>query len=313
MAYKKTGQFIAQYETIALFLKQYSITNFTYSKAKKGIENTTLIINTNTKKYVLRIYRYAHKNDDEILLELGFMHELKLRSLPVPTIYSNIAGKLLTHESINGLDWQAILMEFCEGYHADTYTNGLIVDFATRQANMHIAGIDFASNNTTQQKITELVETEFIHLIPQKSLNEKGTKALIERAESFKVSMSLDLPYGYSHFDFDIENVLVDNSDHIKAILDFDDIRYGPLVMCLAYTLWQVLFSTDSPKMVQDYLKSYEKIRPLDANELMAIAPIMLFRHYVLASLTQIRNELIGEKLERYLKIEKFLKQVSYS
>jgi len=313
MAYKKTGQFIAKYETVALFLKQYSITNFTYSKAKTGIENTTLIINTHTKKYVLRIYRYEHKSDNDILLELGFMHELELKSLPVPKVYTNIAGELITHESVNGLVWQAILMEYCEGHHADTYTNGLINDFATRQANMHITGIDYASNNSTQQKITELVETEFTHLIPQKSLVVKSKKALIERAGSFKVSLSPDLPYGYSHFDFDVENVLVDDSDHIKAILDFDDMSYGPLVMCLAYTLWQVLISTDSPEMVEDYIKSYEKIRPLDANEREAIAPIMLFRHYVLASLMQLHNQLVDEELELYLRIEKFLKLVSYS
>ena len=42
------------------------------------------------------------------------------------------------------------------------------------------------------------------------------------------------------------------------------------------------------------------------------IARIMLFRHYVIASLVLLRNDLNREELELYLKIEKYLKQADF-
>jgi Ser/Thr protein kinase RdoA (MazF antagonist) len=69
---------------------------------------------------------------------------------------------------------------------------------------------------------------------------------------------------GLSHFDFDIDNVLTKN-DHVTAILDFGDIECMPLVVCLGYTLWDVLCEEGgSPALVARYLQKYQAVRQLN-------------------------------------------------
>ncbi len=311
MAYKKTGQFLAEHMTVADFLKQYAITDFTFLKAPTGIENTTLIITTKINKYILRIYRYGHKKEDEILLELGFMHKLRSAKLPVPEVILNTSNKLITTRTENGLVWHAILMEFISGHHADNYSPGIIKEFAMNQAKMHLIGIEAASELFPPSKISQLKETEFIHLLPSSSMTNQKIRKLIERARDYRLEFSDKLSFGYSHFDYDIENTLVDDDNHLKAILDFDDLQYAPVVMCLAYTLWHVLIVTDSPESVRRYINAYESIRSLSNEEKKIIPSIMLFRHYVLASLTLLRGELDAQ-LDYYLRLEKFIQTVKY-
>jgi fatty-acyl-CoA synthase/long-chain acyl-CoA synthetase len=57
---------------------------------------------------------------------------------------------------------------------------------------------------------------------------------------AFVVELDDSLPKGLSHFDFDIDNILTKN-DRVTAILDFGDMECLPLVVCLGYTLWDVL------------------------------------------------------------------------
>ena len=77
--------------------------------------------------------------------------------------------------------------------------------------------------------------------------------------------------------------------------------------------LGAVLITSDDPETIEEYLKVYQEIRPLSDQELASIAPIMLFRHYVLASLELLRGDLDEENLALYLKYEDFLSKQTYS
>src|SRR5438067_557633 len=84
------------------------------------------------------------------------------------------------------------------------------------------------------------------------------------RVKAFIVELHDSLPKGLSHFDFDIENILTKH-DGVTAILDFGDMECMPLVVCLGYTLWDVLFEKGgSPEMVTRYVQTYQGVRQLN-------------------------------------------------
>src|SRR5205823_589663 len=92
------------------------------------------------------------------------------------------------------------------------------------------------------------------------------------------------LPNGLSHFDLDIENILTKH-DRVTAILDFGDIECMALVVCLGYTLWDVLFEKGgSPELVTRYLQKYQGVRQLNQSEQDVLLRIILFRHYVITT-----------------------------
>lgn len=70
----------------------------------------------------------------------------------------------------------------------------------------------------------------------------KKPLAVILRITNHIVKLPAALPCGYSHLDFDMGNILVDEQNNLSAILDFDDLQYAPLVICfgLCYSGLQV-------------------------------------------------------------------------
>jgi Ser/Thr protein kinase RdoA (MazF antagonist) len=92
------------------------------------------------------------------------------------------------------------------------------------------------------------------------------------------------LPKGLSHFDFDIDNILTQN-ERVTAILDFGDLECMPVVVCLGYTLWDVLFEEGgSPAAVTRYVQQYQELRHLHQHEKEVLREIILFRHYVITT-----------------------------
>lgn len=126
----------------------------------------------------------------------------------------------------------------------------------------------------------------------------------IERIVNYTVKLSMELPCGYSHFDFDMGNVLVDDQNNLSAILDFDDMQYAPLVICLSYTLWSILYETGNDELVAQYLADYQKQRPLTELEKEYLPKIMLFRHYVITALKILNGHTSSENAERYENLE---------
>jgi Ser/Thr protein kinase RdoA (MazF antagonist) len=310
MTYKKSGQFGADRTAVAAALRPYGITKFAFVAATRGIENTTLIITLpDASQRVLRVYRLGKKSDADILLELAFMQELREHGLPIPAIAPSQSGELLGHVDAGDEQWQCVLMEYLGGHHTKHYSPVLIEELARYQAHMHQLGAIWA---TTQPPgtpmISELTETEFVPLVAVSHIPDPALRAFIERAAAYRFALPDDLPHGYSHFDYDSGNVLVDESGHVTGILDFDDMRYAPLVMCLAYSLWDVRRRNPSSTIdMEAYLHTYQQLRPLTVAERTSLASIMLLRHYAIGALKVLSSSMDAEVLRDFLHIEQRL------
>ena len=58
-----------------------------------------------------------------------------------------------------------------------------------------------------------------------------------------------------------------------------------PLIVCLGYTLWDVLFENGgSPASVARYLQKYQGVRQLNQSEKEVLPQIILFRHYIITA-----------------------------
>jgi len=297
MAYKKTGQFTATKQTLQKIVSLYGYSEFSFTVPDSGIENSTFIIKS-TVTFVLRIYRLAKKNDSDILREIDFMQTLRCNDILVPRILRNTSQEHLTKVIIDGKEWSAIAMEYVSGHHPSEYKLRVIDQLASSQAAMHQLGIKYASEVGGKPQL-KLQPGEFTDHIDDSTLKNDHIKALIHRVRGYSVLLDKDLAYGYVHNDFDIENTLFDSKDNLVSILDFDDLVVAPVVVCLAFSLWSVLFETTNMRSVRNYLATYTQTRKISALEQLYIPRILLFRHYAISSLLVLN----GEMDDKHLKI----------
>lgn len=269
-------------EAIASILSAYSILDFSFEPINEGIANVSIIIKTEKKKYVLRIYAQNKKSDEDIALEIKFQDYLRAHGIPIPAIYPNKKGNELNIAEIGGKRWQTILMEFVEGKSVTTGSSPrLIANLASLQAKMHLLGIAFVRDvGALRNSLTELRDSlaKKIEIIPAA---DSEVSDLVERIRAYHYSLSPELPCGYNHLDIDFDGNVLTKDDRVSAIVDFDDLQYSPAIVCLGYSIWSI-FDDEGLEAARLYLQEYEKLRPLIPLEREALPHILFFRNYVI-------------------------------
>lgn len=219
-------------------LGRYGIIDFTSQPMQNGSHNFTFLISAGQSKYILRIYRPGVYHDGEIEQEIHFMDYLTLRNIPTPHVVTTRHGKKLGTYSHSGKNWQFLLMQFVEGNHPSLYSSELLKNMAGQQARLHVEGLLYARANPMHRRHESL---------PLR-LRQGVLRALT--------------PAGFSHFDYDASNILV-SQEQILCVLDFEGMRFGPLVACIYFTLAQIYKQHADPTLIQDYLSTYEATRKL--------------------------------------------------
>lgn len=287
---------------LAEILNSYGLELVNYIEASTGIENRTIIVNTNRGKYVIRVYRSDKKTDQSVLAELDYTNYLRNHAIPVPNILDDISGQQLTRLVFDNQSWQIIVMDFHDGSHAKSYTDRLISQMATIQANMHILSGSYPTDSLPLEELTILRETYFTEQIKHKEITNTKLREFLYRAERYTLELSSDLPRGLCHLDYDKENLLSRNGA-VLAVLDFDDLAVAPFIVCLAYTLCHIQTESGAAAVTQ-YLADYEATRKLSDLELEYLKPIMLFRHYMISALQVLNGHTSDREIDHYLILE---------
>jgi Ser/Thr protein kinase RdoA (MazF antagonist) len=276
--------FVPSQKNVRAILTRYNLPLTRFLHATHGIENLTLLVWSQRKKYVLRVYPQKKKSDADILLELDFMSHLRNNGLPLPAIISSSDNQPLVVCELDHNKWQSVLMEHAQGAHPEAFTPALLDHMAPLQARMHTLGEQYANTHNMKSGRAALRETSVTDELLKNTAQESSLRTFLERVNAFVVELDDSLPKGLSHFDYDIENILTKN-DRVTAILDFGDMECMPLVVCLGYTLWDVLFEKGgSPELVARYLQNYQEVRQLNQREQEVLREIILFRHYVITT-----------------------------
>jgi len=269
--------FVPSKKNVHDILARYNLPLTRFEHATSGIENLTLIVWSQRKKYVLRVYPQNKKSDADVLLELDFMSHLRKNGLPLPAIIPSSDNQPLVICEFSNKKWQSILMEHAQGTHLKAYTPALLDSMAILQARMHNIGEQYAKTHNIPSGRSALRETYV-------TTGDSYFQDFLKRVSSFVVELNDSLPTGLSHFDYDIDNLLAKNN-RITAILDFGDIACMPLVVCLGYTLWDILFEEGgSLDLVVRYLQKYQEVRQLNQSEKDVLLQTILFRHYVITT-----------------------------
>ena len=295
-------QFNSDFQSVASLLRNYSLELKTYAAATSGIENTTLIASSDAGKCVVRIYRLGKKSKNEITVELDFMEHLLSGGVKVPRILHNTQGTSITEFEQRGAKWQAIVMDYIAGQHADIYTTKLLIGMAQTQARMHVLSSDYVAPADAAAEDDTLREQFFLPQIDVRTITDGSLRSFLQRATDYCVPLDTSLPRGLCHLDYDKDNIIA-NNDAIAAVLDFDDLAMAPFVVCLGYTLWHVR-RYGSKKMAELYIEEYEKIRQLSSLEKSYICKVMLFRHYMISDLKILNGHTNEQEVADYIALE---------
>lgn len=268
-------------ETLATILSVYDIQNFTFMPINEGIANSSARIESEGKKYVARVYAQG-KNDADILFEISFQDYLREHSIPIPVIYKNKDGNELTITEIDGKRWQIILMNFIEGQSVTIKPSyELITELATLQAKMHLLGLEFAKNSSKPKKLWADLHDSLAPKVESTNVGGKEVQDLIQRIKTYSYPLKSNLPYGYNHLDIDFDGNVLTKDNRVSGIVDFEDLQYSPTIVCLGYSLWNIL-DDEGVDAMRHYLKEYKKMRSLTSVEYEALPNVILFRNYVM-------------------------------
>jgi Ser/Thr protein kinase RdoA (MazF antagonist) len=296
---------------VRAILARYTMPLTRFAQATSGVENLTLIVWSERKTYVLRVYPQQTKSDAAILRELDFMAHLRTSGLPVPAIRSSSDSQPFVVCEFGNQQWQSVLMEHARGAHPTAYTPALLDELARLHARMHILGEQYAATHTIPRGRGALRATDGTTELLKKRVRANSVRDFLMRVTSFVVELDDSLPTGLCHLDYDIENVLTKN-DGVTAILDFGDMECMPLVVCLGYTLCDVLFETGgSPELVARYVQQYQQVRQLNHREKAVVRQIMLFRHYMITAVDIQFSNISHTDVENAIQQEQYLRNVA--
>ncbi len=268
-------------DILAGLLVAYDISDFTFEPISEGIANSSARVESGGRKYVVRVYAQG-KNDDDILFEINFQDYLRAHGIPIPMIHKSNDGKELIIAEVGHKRWQAILMDFVEGQSVTTRPSyELIAELAHLQAKMHLLGMEFVKSTAAPKKIWPDLHDSLAAKVENTSVGGQEVQALLQRIKAYRYLLSPDLAYGYNHLDIDFDGNVLTKDNRVSGIVDFDDLQYSPVIVCLGYSLWNIL-DDEGIDAMKHYLKEYEKVRPLNSLEYEALPNVVFFRNYVI-------------------------------
>ncbi|HUD11153.1 MAG TPA: phosphotransferase [Candidatus Saccharimonadia bacterium] len=219
-----------------------------------GDRSGTVVVTAGHEKYVLKMYSIQKRQRAQLEQELEFTRMLLENGVPAPRVLANSADEKISQVSVDGAEWLGVLMRYEPGIHPETYSEALLGNMAHIQGRIHRIGAEFAGNIT-------------------------NSKSLKSSSHSMGSSLVRYAPKGVSHFDYYRGNLLA-TDDIISCVIDFEGMRYDPLVVCIFFTLTTLYQDPSDAKKLQVYLKSYQDVRPLNWMEkrVIQIALALRFR-----------------------------------
>jgi O-antigen/teichoic acid export membrane protein/Ser/Thr protein kinase RdoA (MazF antagonist) len=236
---------------VSRLLSQYKLDGATFESIDPGTAGSTVTVCHRGQKYVLKIYQGSDQTADHLGRELKFTNFLTARDMPVPRTIDTAKGHSYAHARANGCNWYSVLMHFEQGRHPETYSRRLLRDMARVQAGIHVAGAAYAGDNTADAKLLT--------------------------GHTLKSRLLKFAPKGLGHFDFDGTNLLAKNG-WVSCVLDFEGVRYDPLVVCVIFTLSRLYSYQRNSSELGEYLDSYQTVRPLNFVEKLAIRAALTLR-----------------------------------
>jgi Ser/Thr protein kinase RdoA (MazF antagonist) len=247
--------------------------------AKSGSGATTLLLRTDEGPAVMKIYREWGQAAENVRRRYEFVQFLRSRRLPVPRVFADRSGELLSSFSTDSGPWMYVLMERLQGRPHRYAEVAFLPAIARLQAALHRASASYnrytpgsADPEFMLEYFGKLCRRVKRHLhklaVPEIFLHaaEDVHQVLTKSFQSLR-----QLPSGLVHGDYDSHNILV-RSGKVAGIYDFDNLGDDPFIADLGSSLsWFCSRQGWDDGLVSRYLTAYRRVRPISLPEFRAL------------------------------------------
>lgn len=247
---------------------------------KMGAENTTVLLEGSFGHAVLRVWgerhsRMGQRQTGDILDELDFMEACRAQRLPIPAVYTSLAGR--TFEVLpDGRKFG--IMEYVKGEEPARFTQSMITELAQAVAAMNTLGqtYNYPEPRSFKGTIVDLA-WERIEEYRKKGNNDPFVEYLANRLERGVSHVDLSaVPKGPIHGDIMYQNIKY-MGEHLNGVFDFDDCRESYFIEDITKVFFFAIEDPDHCVLGSDianaklFMKAYESVRPLSEVEKAAL------------------------------------------
>ncbi|AYL96117.1 phosphotransferase enzyme family protein [Mucilaginibacter celer] len=288
--------FPTQYSTLssaALNIKlgeSYSLSDTTCRLLVRNVSDT-YILESATGKYIFKIYRDAHRKQEEIRGEVELLTVLFEKGASVSRPIPDKSGEILqVFNAAEGTRY-GVLFTWAEGKPVYTMTDSQLETVGREMAILHdiSSSIQLSyqrkaySVETVIIRPLEVVEPAFAGLEEEYDYLKHTAKEVINQYQNFFSGFN----YGYCHFDFLPKNFHFDDNDVI-TFFDFDFAGEGFLAYDITSFFIHFFLEFTTGKITAEearrafgvFVDSYRKVRRLSDEEISAI-PYLGFGFWV--------------------------------
>ncbi|HSW79377.1 MAG TPA: phosphotransferase [Candidatus Saccharimonadales bacterium] len=314
--------------SLAKYFDNATIKSFKH--LKQGVENTSIFVDIGHAQIVVRFWGDANhhagvRNESDILGELGLMQLYTANGLPVPKIYTSLAGNIYERYA-DGSPY--VVMDYAHGELPQDFTSDMVGQVGKVMGKMHLLapGFNYPQERAWPGNVIKLADDRAnLYLknygTSQGDEHEFTRKVITDfKAAAAKADLA-DLPQGAIQGDIMDENMKFENGK-LTGIFDFDDYRYSFFLEDIVKTLFfkfenpsTCLFGKDGSNYAA-FLESYESVRPLTPQEKTAL-PLFCFTRFVYNVVNYYKKVAEGKEeyraripasIERYQQFERYFK-----
>ena len=261
-------------EYLGQFLqKEYGFDPGTTCKLFRTGINHLYTVNTNTSKFVFRVYTRSWRSRVEISEEIRLLNHLRVNNVPVSHPVADKNDNFIQSlDAPEGLRF-GVLFAFAQGQKVREFSPRTSFNIGQGMARMHKVTENFSlqrfsySAQTLLMDPFERAKSFFGTASPEMVFVDKATKYLVEEFDKIKTD---EVRSGAIHLDMWFDNMHVTAQDEI-TFFDFDFCGNGWLCHDIAYFILQ-LYNTrqndDSYKEgLESFLAGYEEVQPITKEE----------------------------------------------
>lgn len=253
----------------------------------KYSENYNWLVQTESKKYVLRLCRPGYHSAEELTGELLWIQELeKSTDIRMPAVIKNIRGELLTQME----EYRCTMFSFLNGITLRGIDGEELLDYLQEIGSI-AAKLHRQVQEWTGEKNIVRFTWNYEDLLgkdarvgdwrkhPRLSEEERRVYEKAEQIIGKKLEQYGKKPenYGLIHSDLNINNILVDQGN--VQVLDFDDCGYGWFLYDLSTSVLE--YDEGIRDKIAAWLKGYQKERKLTETDRSMIPTFIVMRKIV--------------------------------
>ena len=248
--------------------KKYKIKILEIKNIDNGILNSNFYIKTKNKKYILRIYE-ANRTIDEEKQELILLDRI-VDFIPVSTAIKNIDNEYISIFN----NKKFALFEYIDGNSITKIDTHIIREIAIYLGKLHSFTKDISFEKYNRKTRIDL--DFYYNEIKKSEIDFKFKNELLNLADKINDFDFSTLPSGVIHGDIFPDNVLLDDYNNIKVIIDFNESYYAPFIFDIAIVInfWIKIndfdFFTEN-NLIRDFLNYYSKYRKITKEELKSL------------------------------------------